>query len=92
MQVSLTESFNIVSADFVNVGVPIVISPDIDWLPDSLKADPNDHEDIIYTLGKAYSGLLHAWFQRRSLKCYISKSEDVWIEHMETFLPDVVFS
>jgi hypothetical protein len=33
MQVSFSESFNIVVADFVFCGVPIVVSREVDWMP-----------------------------------------------------------
>lgn len=47
LQVSLTESFNIVSADFVSQQVPIIVSKDISWMPDQLKVDPLDTEELI---------------------------------------------
>lgn len=47
LQVSLTETFNIVTADFVKCGTPFVASPDIDWAPDYTIADPHKIEDII---------------------------------------------
>ncbi len=47
MQVSYSESFNIVAADFVDQGVPIVVSPDITWLPSYFKADPNSSDDMV---------------------------------------------
>lgn len=40
LQVSFTESFNIVSADSVHVGVPLVVSPEIKWLEGSRMAHP----------------------------------------------------
>ena len=46
LQVSFTESFNIVSADFVNTGVPIIVSPDISWQYKCLQVDPNDADEI----------------------------------------------
>lgn len=47
LQVSFTESFNIVTADAVSQHVPVVVSYDIDWMPDICKADPNSTEDMI---------------------------------------------
>lgn len=47
MQVSLTESFNIVAADFVLVGVPIVVSIDIEWMPEWSKVYPCNMEQIL---------------------------------------------
>lgn len=50
MQVSLTESFNIVTADFVTMGVPIVVSPAIRWMPCFAQADPNLRESMVRVL------------------------------------------
>lgn len=33
MQVSMSESFNVVAADFVSLDIPIVVSDEIDWIP-----------------------------------------------------------
>lgn len=46
LQVSFTETFNIVTADFVCCGKPIVISPEIFWMPRNGMADPTSVEDI----------------------------------------------
>ena len=46
MQVSFSESFNIVAADFVAMRVPVVGSPDIEWLSSTCKADPNSLQGI----------------------------------------------
>jgi len=50
MQVSLTESFNIVTADFVSQNIPIVVSYDIDWMPLITRANPCDPTSISLTL------------------------------------------
>ena len=46
IQVSYTESFNMVTADGVSVGVPTVISPVIYWGPKSWMANPDDSLDV----------------------------------------------
>lgn len=46
LQVSFTETFNIVTADAVAEGVPSVVSDAIEWVPDSWKADVDDAADI----------------------------------------------
>lgn len=45
MQVSFTETFNIVTADCIAANVPVVVSKEIDWL-NCRKADPNNTTDI----------------------------------------------
>jgi len=61
MQVSLTESFNIVTADFISRGVPIVVSSDINWMPYITKANPCDPKSI-------FRGLKRVWCLRDILK------------------------
>ena len=46
MQVSYTETFNIVLADACLVGTPVIGSADIEWLPRCLVADCNDFRSI----------------------------------------------
>jgi hypothetical protein len=54
MQVSLSETFNIVAADFVSAGVPVVVSPDIAWQTSQLKANASSTQDMLMTLGRAW--------------------------------------
>ena len=49
MQVSLTETFNVVTADHIWQGVPVVVSKQIDWL-DSQIQDNYNVDDIIQEL------------------------------------------
>jgi glycosyltransferase involved in cell wall biosynthesis len=75
-QVSFSESFNIVSADFVQAGVPIVVSDDIEWMPSILRVSPTDSEKIsrkIYFANKFKKILVP--LQRFYLKWYGIKAE-----------------
>lgn len=47
LQVSFTESFNIVATDFMNCGVPIVTSPAVEWAPAEWDAEPDYIENIV---------------------------------------------
>lgn len=47
MQVSFNESFNIVTADFIKVGIPIVVSRSIEWMPDIVKVSTESTKDIV---------------------------------------------
>ena len=53
MQVSLSETFNITAADAVAAGIPSIGSPDVYWMSDEFKANPNSIEDIVSKLGEA---------------------------------------
>lgn len=54
LQVSLTESFNIVTADFVYEKVPIIVSDDISWMPSMAKVDPSDTHTLISKIDTAF--------------------------------------
>jgi len=90
LQVSLTETFNIVSADIVSMGVPIVASNELPWSSKGCQADPVDSEDIISKLQYVYSDMHHnVRSNQESLKYYVNITEHTWIEylkHRETYL------
>lgn len=46
LQVSFTESFNIVTADFISTKKPIIVGYDTDWVNTNSKVDPNDIPNI----------------------------------------------
>ena len=56
MQVSFSESFNIVSADFVWNDIPMVMGKDIDWSPAIFAADPNSTDDMVCKMKWAWYG------------------------------------
>jgi len=47
LQCSFTESFNIVTADFVSQGVPVVTSKEVEWLPEHFTVDEVTNSDEI---------------------------------------------
>jgi glycosyltransferase involved in cell wall biosynthesis len=54
MQISLSESFNIVTADFVASGVPIVVSNDVDWMPEDYRVDPTIPGDMLSVMRRTW--------------------------------------
>lgn len=79
-QVSFSESFNIVTADFVQAGVPIVVSDDIEWMPKILKVSPTESETISKKMWIAWKfKKILVPIQRLYLRWYEFKSEWVWI-------------
>jgi hypothetical protein len=81
MQVSLSETFNIVAADFVWNNVPVVGSDEIDWLSFLYKANPTDLHSILSKLRTAYYGKslglqkLNKW----NLEKYNEEATKVWL-------------
>lgn len=82
MQVSLSETFNIVAADFVWNNIAIVGSDEIDWLDRKYKANPHDIESIIDKLRFAYKGKSHniQSINKELLEKYNKKAIKIWLD------------
>jgi glycosyltransferase involved in cell wall biosynthesis len=65
LQVSFTETFNIVTADAVASNVPVVVSSEMKWVSPPY-ADPVDSESIIKTMGFVWSN--KNWLMRRNIQ------------------------
>lgn len=85
LQASLTESFNIVSADFVSENVPIIVSHDISWMPKSLQIEATDakalEEKIDKVLGNKNRFIRE---QKRALGEYNAESLKVWKKFLDS--------
>jgi len=84
LQVSFSETFNIVSADFVWNKIPVVGSNEIQWLNCMYKADPNCLKSIINKLHVAYFGKLINLHNLNltNLKEYNEHSVKVWLDRL----------
>lgn len=79
LQVSLTESFNIISSDFVHENVPIVVGKTIDWMPESQKVDPEDLNAIVECMTESFQN--RASVIRKSIRAlnkYNRRSVQAW--------------
>ena len=57
MQVSFTETFNVVAADFVHSKIPVVVSREIDFVVEECKADATNKREVLSALDAAYFGV-----------------------------------
>jgi hypothetical protein len=81
MQVSFSESFCIVAADFVGLDVPLVGSPDIEWLSSYCQANQNSIEDIKEKMKWAMRwNWLHP--NRPGLRRYNKWSKEAWLSFL----------
>jgi hypothetical protein len=55
LQCSFSETFNIVGADLISQGVPLVGSPEIPWTSNIFNANPTQSDDICKKLQRVYS-------------------------------------
>lgn len=78
LQVSLNESFNIVCADFVYVGIPIVTS-EIDWMPKLCNVMPSSSESIYHGLERIKKNYQYAINEsKKSLDNYNKLAKNQW--------------
>jgi len=82
LQVSLSETFNIVTADLLCVGVPVVLSNEIPWAASLFCADPAQVSDIAAKIVLSYEWpRLNTWMNVKSLDKYVKNSKRVWCEY-----------
>jgi hypothetical protein len=84
LQVSFTETFNIVAADFVDSNVPVVVSDEIKWMTGFYKASPTDSCDIKSKMSFALNtkNFNFQYLNKIKLWNYSRESEKVWVEYM----------
>lgn len=79
MQFSMSESFNIVTADLISQGVPTVVSPAIEWMPSPLKTKDFDSKSLLSALNWAYWHPRTACRkQKKALISYNEKAIKAW--------------
>ena len=86
MQVSLSETFNIVSADMVHVGLPVVTSKESLWAPSSIFVDPTDTADIVNKMLELWEFRTESFHQEAcqySLNEYSFSSLGQWIKEIK---------
>lgn len=74
IQVSLSETFNIVAADFISLGIPVLVCKEIEFAPLVYVADPTSISSIEQGLARIYkldNPILTTW-----AKIQLSKSND----------------
>lgn len=88
LQVSFSETFNIVSADYITQGVPVVGSNEIPWLVNETSndidycANPTDSKDIANKMLIAYRYPSNNVSQgQRNLKKYTDNTEVIWCKY-----------
>jgi len=84
MQVSFSETFNIVGADFISQGVPLVTSDEIPWASSLYNADPVDSESIVKALTKTYNNRrMNVLLNTYNLNKYTNKTRRIWKKYFK---------
>jgi len=91
LQLSYTESFNIVTADFINCNIPIIVGDAIWWMPDILKTSTIEYDKVVRKIISVYknkdSNFLRL-LMKRSLSRYNKDSKKVWDYFLEEKFED----
>ncbi len=83
MQVSFTETFNIVAADFVSQGISFVGSKEINWLHPSCQANPTDIDDIFKKLNFVYNNEDSRLLNEFGLELHNTRAIQDWADFLE---------
>jgi hypothetical protein len=84
MQVSFSETFNIVAADLVSQGVPLISSSEVPWASKTFTANPTDGESIVQALWDAWQlPSTNVAVNQRLLMRYSHRSQDIWLDYLE---------
>jgi hypothetical protein len=86
LQVSFSETFNIVGCDMLSQGVPIVCSYDIPWSTNTkYNASPTDSVDITNKLLLTYENIEdNVKLNTESLSEYVEKTKQIWYDYFRT--------
>lgn len=84
LAVSLSETFNIVTADAVSQDVPVVVSREVQWLDAGVQADPTNISGIARVM-REVAGQRGFWVRhnRKMLHAYNRVSREHWLNFIE---------
>lgn len=80
MQASFSETFNIVGADFIFHGVPMVGSGELEWLASPSKAEPTIYKDLVKKLESNLKHPSYVEVSQRNLRVHGTKALADWVE------------
>jgi hypothetical protein len=85
MQVSFTETYNIVAADSIAAHTPVITSDEIVFVPAEFHADPTSANDMIKKLGYVYDGS-REHIVHHNFECLVrdaEKAKSIWLRMFE---------
>lgn len=83
LQVSFSETHNIVTADFVSQNIPVVVSDEISWVSRLFHAETGDSKDIVHKMHRALMFKCFGKFLNRyGLDKYNRHSVKNWMKYL----------
>lgn len=81
MQCNFSETFNIVSADIISQGVPVLGCKEIPWATRLFNADPTNSDNICDMLLRTHNyPQVNVFFNQRNLDKYTSNTKNIWLK------------
>jgi len=85
MQCNFSETFNIVGADLISQGVPLVATKEVPWSSCIFNADPTESDDICKALlASYYFPGLNVRINQRNLTKYTNQTAKVWFKQFKS--------
>jgi len=79
LQVSFSETFNIVTADLISQGVPVVGSREIPWTSKWFAAEPTSSDDIVAKMKRTMRfPQANVWHNQQRLRKYTDSTISIW--------------
>lgn len=78
MQVSLSETFNVVTADYVTAGLPIVVSREVGWTSRLSQAREDSVSDIVKKMHRAWGNACLVKKNQKLLTSFSHQAQDLW--------------
>ena len=84
MQCNFSETFNIVSADLISQGVPVLGSKEIPWACQWFNASPTESDEIARKLDLIHKfPNVNVWLNQRSLTHYTNQTRKTWVNYFK---------
>ena len=81
LQVSMSESFNIVAADYTVAGIPMVVSEEIEWADDNCKAPTGDPAMIASAMSRCHNSVA---YNRYNLRNFSNEARKMWSDFCDS--------
>jgi len=81
LQCNFSETFNIVSADLISQGIPIVGSYEIPWATCWFNSRPAESNEIADAMIRTYEfPKINVWLNQRNLTKYTNNTKNIWFK------------
>jgi hypothetical protein len=84
LQCNFSETFNIVTADMISRGVPVVGSSEIPWSSSLFTANPTESEQIAHAIARTiHHPKINVYLNRRGLTKYCRRTKKIWTQYFK---------